>query len=100
MKANRFDAKFDAGDDVTAHLDLAAARRPSQDARRVNVDFPAWMVKSLDDEAKRLGVTRQSIIKVWIAERLERLLTARRGFRDIESPALPSAVAEERTTWR
>jgi hypothetical protein len=72
MKARDFDREFDAGEDVTAHLDLSKARRPGQEQRRVNVDSPAWMIESLDREADRLGVTRQSIIKVWIAERLER----------------------------
>ncbi len=72
MKASEFDQKFDEGEDVTADLDLSKIRRPAQEQRRVNVDFPAWMIQSLDREAKRLGVTRQSIIKVWIAERLER----------------------------
>jgi hypothetical protein len=72
MKADEFDERFDRGEDVTSALDLAEARRPGYEPRRVNVDFPAWMVESLDREAKRLGVTRQSIIKVWIAERLER----------------------------
>jgi hypothetical protein len=72
MKANEFDNKFDAGEDVTADLDVSAARRPLQEARRVNVDFPSWMVESLDREAKHLGVTRQSVIKMWIAERLEK----------------------------
>jgi hypothetical protein len=72
MKAEEFDERFDRGEDVTSELDLAGARRPDYEQRRVNVDFPAWMVESLDREAKRLGVTRQSIIKVWIAERLER----------------------------
>jgi hypothetical protein len=72
MKAEEFDRKFDAGEDVTDVLDQSAARHPGQEARRVNVDFPAWMVESLDREAKRLGVTRQSVIKVWIAEKLER----------------------------
>jgi hypothetical protein len=72
MKASEFDERFDAGEDVTADLDLTAARRPLQEARRVNVDFPSWMVESLDREAKHLGVTRQSVIKMWIAERLER----------------------------
>lgn len=71
MKAREFERKFDAGEDVTRHLDRASTRRPLQEARRVNVDFPAWMVESLDREAERLGVTRQSVIKVWIAERLE-----------------------------
>ena len=71
MKAKKFDSDFDAGKDVTEHLDLKSARRVKQEPRRVNVDFPIWMVEELDKEAKRLGVTRQSIIKVWIAERLE-----------------------------
>ena len=70
MKASDFDRKFDAGEDVTVDLDLSRARRPALKQRRVNVDFPSWMVDSLDREAKRLGVTRQSVIKVWIAERL------------------------------
>ncbi len=72
MKAKNFDRKFDEGKNVSADLDLKTARRPTQEQRRVNVDFPAWMIESLDNEATRLGVTRQSIIKVWIAERLER----------------------------
>ena len=72
MKANDLDKRFDAGEDISGELDLSAARRPNREQRRVNVDFPAWMVESLDREARRLGVTRQSIIKVWIAERLER----------------------------
>ena len=72
MKASEFDRKFDAGEDVTADLELSEARRPGLVQRRVDVDFPSWMVDSLDLEARRLGVTRQSIIKVWIAERLAR----------------------------
>ena len=71
MKAKKIDADFDAGKDITAALDLSAARRPAREQRRVNVDFPVWMVESLDREARRLGVTRQSIIKLWLAERLE-----------------------------
>lgn len=72
MKARKFDEKFDRGEDVTSDLDLSKARRRNQEPRRINVDFPTWMIESLDREAKRLGVTRQSIIKVWIAEMLER----------------------------
>ena len=72
MKASDFDKKFDSGKDVTAELDLSKARRLNQEPKRINVDFPTWMVESLDREAKRLGVTRQAIIKVWIAEILER----------------------------
>ena len=71
MKAKSFDKKFDEGEDVTEYLDLSTARRPNKDQKRVNVDFPTWMVESLDREAARVGVTRQSIIKVWLAERLE-----------------------------
>jgi hypothetical protein len=70
MKAKKFDTEFDGGKDVTAALDLSKARRPLQEQKRVNVDFPSWMIDSLDSEAGRLGVTRQSIIKVWLAERL------------------------------
>ncbi|HQV69149.1 MAG TPA: hypothetical protein PLJ62_10045 [Thermoflexales bacterium] len=73
MKAKEFDQKFDRGEDITAELDLDKARRPGEEQRRVNVDFPAWMIDSLDKEARRLGVTRQSIIKVWVAERLEKV---------------------------
>ena len=72
MKSEEFDRAFDNGEDVTANLDMSAARRPGLEQRRVNVDFPLWMIESLDREARRLGVNRQSIIKVWIAERLER----------------------------
>ena len=71
MKAEKFDQEFDDGVDVTAALDLSKAKRVLQAPRRVNVDFPAWMVDSLDREASKLGVTRQSVIKVWLAERLE-----------------------------
>ena len=76
MRAEDFDQKFDDGEDVTGELDLAAIRRPALEQRRVNVGFPSWMIESLDREARRLGVTRQSIIKLWIAERLERGRTA------------------------
>ncbi len=71
MKAKELDTKFDRGEDITAALDLSQARRVNQKATRVNVDFPAWMVQSLDKEATRVGVTRQSIIKLWLAERLK-----------------------------
>ncbi len=71
MKAKDFEQQFDEGFDITASLDLTEAKRVMQEQRRVNVDFPTWMIESLDREASRLGVTRQSIIKVWLAERLE-----------------------------
>jgi Ribbon-helix-helix protein, copG family len=71
MKAKTFDRKFDEGKDITGDLDVSKAERPLQTQKRVNVDFPSWMIERLDKEAKRLGVTRQSIIKVWLSERLE-----------------------------
>jgi hypothetical protein len=71
MNSSEFDRRFNEGESVLEALDLAAARRPRLEQKRVNVDFPLWMVEQLDQEASRLGVTRQSIIKVWLAERLE-----------------------------
>lgn len=82
MKAKTFDRKFDEGQDVTEVLDLARARRPLQKQKRVNVDFPTWMIQGLDREAKRVGVTRQSIIKVWLAERLEQSATNKSSNQD------------------
>lgn len=70
MKATEFDKKFDDGENIIAELDLARARRPGEEIKRINLDFPAWMLASLDREARRLGVTRQSVIKMWLAERL------------------------------
>ena len=72
MNSSEFDRRFDDGDSVIEVLGVTAARRQRLEQKRVNVDFPIWMVEQLDQEANRLGVTRQSIIKVWLAERLER----------------------------
>lgn len=71
MKAKEFDTKFDNGEEITKYLDYSKSRRPGREQKRVNVDFPVWMIQSLDREAERLGVPRQSVIKVWIAERLD-----------------------------
>jgi hypothetical protein len=71
MKAEEFDKKFDEGGDVSRYLDISKARKPVQEQKRVNVDFPVWMIQLLDREAKRLGVPRQAIIKMWVAERLK-----------------------------
>ena len=71
IKAEEFDRKFDNGEDISEFLDLSKAQKPGREQKQVNVDFPLWMIQSLDNEAKRLGVTRQSIIKVWIADRLK-----------------------------
>ena len=73
MKAKDFEKKFDENIDVTQSLDLSKAKRVLQEQKRVNVDFPTWMIESLDREAGKLGVTRQSIIKVWLADRLEQV---------------------------
>ena len=75
MKAKTFDEKFDQGEeDIVEYLDLSQAHRGGLTQKKINVDFPDWMIKALDQEARRLGITRQSLIKVWIAERLERAL--------------------------
>jgi hypothetical protein len=70
VKAKTFDRKFDANKSITGQLDLGKARRAGTETKRVNVDFPAWMVGSLDREARRMGVTRQSLIKLWLADKL------------------------------
>ena len=71
MKASDFDKKFDSGDDITELLDLTKAKRSGLEIKRINVDFPEWMIESLDKEAHRLGTSRQSIIKFWIADKLD-----------------------------
>jgi hypothetical protein len=72
MKAKELDRRFDEGENILKHLDLSKAKRTNQEQKRVNVDFPLWMIQSLDKEAKRFGVPRQSIIKIWLAERLQK----------------------------
>jgi len=74
IKAKEIEKKFDEGEDISKYLELSKARRPEQEQKRVNVDFPLWMIHLLDREARRLGVPRQSIIKVWVAERLEKAI--------------------------
>lgn len=73
MKAEEFDKKFDEGDYIIDTLDVSNAKRAMQSQKCVNIDFPTWMIESLDKEAARVGVTRQSIIKIWLAERLRSL---------------------------
>ena len=70
LTAEELDAMHDAGVDMTDYLDMASSRRPGREIHRVNVDFPQWMIDRMDNEAKRLGITRQSIIKVWIGDRI------------------------------
>jgi hypothetical protein len=76
MKAKEFDVKFDDGEDITEFLDLSQARRPGYEQKRINIDFPIWMIAALEHEAKRLGVTSDSIIKLWLAERLDKKVTS------------------------
>jgi len=71
MKAKQFDKKFESGEDLTNDLDLSKARRVNQKPKRVNIDFPTWVVEDLDKHSKRLGITRQALVKVWIAEKLK-----------------------------
>jgi CopG antitoxin of type II toxin-antitoxin system len=73
MKANEFDTRFDTGEDVTNYLDLSQIKHPGYEQKSIDIDFPIWMIEALDQEAKRLGVTSQSIIKIWIADRLASL---------------------------
>ena len=77
ISTEEFDRRFDAGEDITPYLDMSKARRPGREIRRVNVDFPAWMLQSIDREAARLGVPRQAIIKIWLADRLRTESAAR-----------------------
>lgn len=77
MKTHDFDKMFDNNEEIVEHLDLNRAKRLNQKQKRVNVDFPVWMIESLDKEANRLGVTRQSVIKFWVAEKLEQSTLAR-----------------------
>jgi hypothetical protein len=79
ISSEEFDSKFDNGEDMTPYLDYSKIRRPGQEIRRVNVDFPAWMVGALDREARHLGITRQAVIKVWIGERLEQRAVVEKG---------------------
>lgn len=71
MKAHEFDEKFDNDENIVSHLEVSEAIRPARNPKRVNIDFPQWMIDRLDREADRIGVTRQSVIKMWLAERLE-----------------------------
>jgi len=72
MKTDKeFDKMFDDGDDISAMLDLSKARRGNLEHKRVNVDFPAWMIDKLDRKARRLGIPRQSLIKTLIARYLD-----------------------------
>jgi len=82
ITAKEFDEKFEKGEDISEYLDFSKAVRLKDmkelrtKTKKINVDFPEWIIEALDKEAKRIGVTRQSIIKVWIAERLKEELAS------------------------
>jgi hypothetical protein len=82
LTAKQLDALHDSGADISGHVNTQSARRPGLEIQRVNVDFPIWMVESLDEEAGRLGVPRQSVIKFWISE----CLTGKRSSKASPSP--------------
>ena len=71
MKAKDFDKKFELGEDLTDNLDFSGSRRVNQEPKRVNIDFPVWVVEQLDKQSKRLGISRQALVKVWVAEKLK-----------------------------
>jgi hypothetical protein len=71
ISTEEFDRLFDEGkEDITPYMDMSSLRRPGLEIKRVNVDFPSWMVDRLDDESSRIGITRQALIKSWLAEKL------------------------------
>jgi hypothetical protein len=76
MKADQLDDVFNSRADLLPHLNLSTLRRPNLEQKRVNVDLPVWMIEGLDREADKLGVTRQSIIKIWLADRLKKVSSA------------------------
>ena len=97
MKAKDFDKKFDENKaDILDNLDLSTIKRPNQTQKRVNVDFPSWVIDSLDKEARRIGVTRQSIIKLWLVERLEENLLTRRSTGQSEASRLRRNASDRR----
>ena len=71
MTAKEFERRCDASEDITPYIDKSTMRRPGLEARRVNVDFPEWVISMLDAQSKRIGVSRQSLIKLWISERIQ-----------------------------
>ncbi|MDD2697439.1 MAG: CopG family antitoxin [Arcobacteraceae bacterium] len=78
MKAKEFDEIFDANEeDIVQYLDLSTAKRPNLEPKRINIDFPTWMVQSLDEEARHIGVSRQAVIKTWLSEKLMQIANQR-----------------------
>jgi hypothetical protein len=71
MTAQEFEKQFDDGEDITPHIDPSSIHRPGLQARRVNVDFPEWIIEKLDMQSRLIGVSRQSLIKLWVSERIQ-----------------------------
>jgi CopG antitoxin of type II toxin-antitoxin system len=92
ISAEEFDRMFDDGEDIDAYIDWSSARRPGLEIKRVNIDFPQWMVDRLDREAKRRGVTRQSLIKMWISDELDMRAARARSKAVVSPPALDQAA--------
>jgi hypothetical protein len=86
ITAEEFDRMFDDGEDMTPYLDLSTLRHPGLEIRRINVDLPGWIVNTLDLEANHRGVTRQSIIKMWLVDRIEVEDAARAARRAVKQP--------------
>jgi hypothetical protein len=96
ISVEEFDRRFDDGEDMTPYLDLSSIRRPGLEIRRINVDLPGWIVNSMDLEANRRGVTRQSIIKMWLVDRIE-AEEAARAARRAPVPPEPAPTARKKT---
>ena len=89
ISAEEFDNKFDNGEDILPYIDLSSKMTKSEfekelfAIKKVNVDLPSWAIASLDKEAKRMGVTRQSIIKMWLIQKLDDLSANRKSFKQV-----------------
>lgn len=99
ISAEEFDRLFDEGGDISPYVDWSKARRPNLEIKRVNVDLPRWMINAFDREAERLGVTRQSVIKTWLAEKIEER-QAKAAASATEAPARRRHVAEPPASYR
>jgi len=71
MTAQEFERRFDEGEDITPYVDKSSIRRPGLEMRRVNIDFPEWIIQKLDFQSKLIGVSRQALIKLWVSERVQ-----------------------------
>jgi hypothetical protein len=71
ISAVEFDEKFEKKENLVPYLQTDKITKPGLKSRRVSVDFPEWMVQELDRAAQKLGITRQSLIKVFISDKLK-----------------------------